>query len=87
MDEIIIFETDENKVGLCWPTDEALETYTMTEIAFKDIPIGAPFWIINKEYIPTDFSFSDSWEFDFEALGEPTGYGMDYESWEKEYKK
>jgi hypothetical protein len=33
-----------------YPTSEALETYSITEIALKDTPTREPFWIVNEEY-------------------------------------
>jgi hypothetical protein len=87
MTQLILHENDIGGVAICTPTPEALETYTITEIALKDTPTGQPFWIVNEEEVSNDHTFFNAWELDVEALGEPTGYGMDYEDWEKEYKK
>jgi len=53
----------------------------------KDTPTGKPFWIVDEEQVSNDHTFFNAWELDVEALGEPTGYGMDYEDWVQEYKK
>jgi hypothetical protein len=88
MAQLILHENDiSGGVSICYPTPEALETYTITEIALKDTPTGQPFWIVDEEEVSNDHTFFNAWELDLEALGEPTGYGMDYEDWEKEYKK
>jgi hypothetical protein len=87
MAQLIVTENDNGGVMVGYPTPEALETYTITEIALKDTPTGKPFWIVDEEYVSNDHTFFNAWELDLEALGEPTGYGMDYEDWEKEYKK
>jgi hypothetical protein len=87
MSQIIIHENNSGGVAICTPAPEALETYTITEIALKDTPTGEPFWIVDEVDVPTDSTFFNAWELDIEALGEPTGYGMDYEDWVLEYKK
>jgi len=83
----IIFTREGGGMSLCCPSPEALEIYTVVEIALKDVPEGKPFWIVNEENIPIDQSFFDAWELDLEALGEPDGYGMNYKNWEREYRK
>ena len=87
MAQLIIHENDTGGVAVGTPTQEALEIYTITEIALKDTPTGKPFWIVDEEQVSNDHTFFNAWELDLEALGEPTGYGMDYEDWSQEYKK
>jgi hypothetical protein len=87
MTQIILHKNDTGGVALCIPTPEALETYTITEIALKDTPTGEPFWIVDESQVSNDHTFFNAWELDTAALGEPTGIGMNYEDWEKEYKK
>ena len=87
MSQLILLESDAGGVAICYPTADALETYTILEIALKDTPTGKPFWIVDKTEVSNDQTFFDAWELDLEELGEPTGYGMDYEDWAKEYKK
>jgi hypothetical protein len=87
MAQLIILENDTGGVTVGYPTSEALESYTIAEIALKDTPIGKPFWIVDEEYVSNDHTFYDAWELDLEALGDPTGYGMEYGDWEKQYRK
>lgn len=87
MSQIILHENNNGGVAICTPSPEALETYTVTEIALKDSPTGQPFWIVNEEDVCNDYTYYNAWELDVEALGEPTGYGIDYEDWVREYKK
>ena len=87
MSQLILHENDTGGVAVCTPTPEALQTYTITEIALKDTPTGEPFWIINEEEISNDYTFFNAWELDVEALGETTGIGIDYEDWAQEYQK
>jgi hypothetical protein len=89
MAQLILSENDTGGVALGYPTPQALELYTITEIALKDTPKGKPFWIVNESQISNDHTFFNAWELDLTSLGEPTGYGMDYQDWvqAREYKK
>lgn len=87
MSQVILHENDVGGVTLCVPTSEALETYTILEIALKDTTTGKPFWIVDRTEVFDDHTFFNAWELDTEALGEPDGYGIDYEDWVQEYKK
>jgi hypothetical protein len=87
MSQLILHKNDTGGVAVCTPTSEALETYSITEIALKDTPTGQPFWIVNESEVSNDHTFFNAWELDVEALGEPTGIGIDYEDWIQEYKK
>lgn len=87
MTQLILYKSDIGGVALCVPTTEALVTYNILEIALKDTPTGEPFWIVDETEISNDHTFFNAWELDLEALGEPDGYGIDYEDWVKEYKK
>lgn len=87
MTQVILHENDVGGLAIGYPTPEALQIYTITEIALKDTPIGKPFWIVNQTEVSNDHTFFNAWELDLEALGEPTGYGMNYEDWIKEHKK
>lgn len=87
MAQLILMENDVGGVAIGYPTPGALSQYTITEIAFKDTPTGKPFWIVDEEYISNDHTFFNAWELDLEALGEPTGYGMEYEDWVEQIKE
>lgn len=87
MAQLILHKNDTGGVAVCTPTPEALEIYTITEIALKDINTGEPFWIVDESQVSNDHTFFDAWELDMDALGKPTGFGMDYEVWAREYKK
>ena len=62
MSQLIIHENDFNGVAICYPAPEALDTYTITEIALKDTPTGKPFWVLNQNQISDDKTFFDAWE-------------------------
>lgn len=48
---------------------------TIEQIGQKDVPAGAPFWVVPSDSIPTDRNMRDAWELDVEAMGEPSGFG------------
>ena len=87
MSQIIIHENDTDGVALVIPSPEALKTYSVFEIALKDTTTGKAFWIVDENELPVNRDYFNAWELDLEALGEPTGYGMDYEDWAQEHKK
>lgn len=87
MNQLILHENESGGVAICYPSPEALQSYTITEIALKDTPTGKPFWIVDENQVSNDYTFFNAWELDVEALGEPAGYGIDYEDWVQEYKK
>jgi len=74
MNEVVIINNN-GKLALLTPTPEALQTYSLMQIALKDVPAGLPFWIVPADSIPTDHTFFNAWEVDEEALGAPHGYG------------
>ena len=69
----IIFKTDEGGVAVIIPTPEALASYTIEEIAEKDVPEGKPFKIVTDADIPADRTFRDAWEVDEATLTDGTG--------------
>ena len=73
MTQRIIFKTDDGGVGVIVPSDEAMQKYTMQEIAQKDVPTNAPYKIVPVEDVPSDRSFRDAWEIDETLLTDGVG--------------
>lgn len=73
----IIFKTAEGGVAILMPTTEALQQYTLQEIAEKDVPAGTPYKIVADEDVPTDRTFRDAWEVDEATLTD--GVGGEYD--------
>lgn len=69
----IIYKTDEGGVAVIIPTPEALESYTIEEIAEKDVPAGKAFKIVTDADIPSDRTFRGAWEIDEAELTDGTG--------------
>jgi hypothetical protein len=71
----IIYNTEDGGVAIIAPSPEALETYTIDDIAQKDVPSGVPYKIVNADDIPTDREFRNAWESD--ASTHTDGVGSD----------
>jgi hypothetical protein len=67
MTQRIIYKSDDGTIAIIAPTDEALNKYTIAEIAQKDVPSGSAYKIVSVDDIPTDRTFRNAWEID-EAL-------------------
>jgi hypothetical protein len=63
MNQRIIYPTDDGGVAIIIPAPEYLETYTIEELAAKDVPAGKPYQIVDVADIPTDRTFRDAWEY------------------------
>jgi hypothetical protein len=72
----IIYENDEGGISIVVPSPEALQTFTVQQIAFKDVPTGRPFKIVTTDDIPSDRTFRSAWEVDPSILTD--GVGADY---------
>jgi hypothetical protein len=69
----IIYQGENNTVVLVNPSPEALQTYTIEQIALKDVPFGVPFKIVQDNEIPSDFTFFDAWTVDVNDLTDGVG--------------
>ena len=84
MEKVIITENSNGGVAIGYIAASMLDKLSIYQIAERDVPEGKPFWISNKEDLPQDQTFFDAWELDLESLGEPGGYGMNYQEWLEE---
>ena len=73
MTQRIIYQTDDGEVVVVIPTDEALQSHTIQEIAEKDVPAGKPYKIVSVDDIPSDRTFRNAWEVDETILTDGTG--------------
>jgi len=69
----IIYKTDEGSVAVIIPSDEALQSHTIQEIAEKDVPAGKPYKIVSVDDIPSDRTFRNAWEADEADLTDGVG--------------
>jgi hypothetical protein len=71
MNQRIIYQTDEGGVAIIIPSPQS--GLTIQEIALKDVPANVAYKIVDISEIPTDRTFRNAWESDFD---EPDGYGI-----------
>jgi hypothetical protein len=64
MNQLIIYTQDNGTVAIIQPTEEALSTMTIAQIAAKDVPAGVPFQIVDASTIPSDRTFRNAWKGD-----------------------
>jgi hypothetical protein len=57
----ILYKTDEGGVAVIIPSDEALQSHTIEEIAEKDVPAGKPYKIVSVDDIPSERTFRNAW--------------------------
>tara|TARA_R110000868_G_scaffold65637_4_gene196091 strand:- start:2688 stop:2993 length:306 start_codon:yes stop_codon:yes gene_type:complete len=74
MNQRIIYPTQDGSIAVIIPTSE-IEIF---EVARKDVPNGKPYKIVDVSDIPTDRTFRDAWEADF---NNPDGVGIGAEAW------
>lgn len=73
MTQRIIYKNDDGGVAVIIPTPEVLQTYTIEEIAQKDVPSGKAYKIVSVDDIPSDRTFRNAWEVDEATLTDGTG--------------
>ena len=59
----IIYKNPDNSVSIIIPSDEALQSMTIEQIALKDVPVNTPYKIVDVSEIPTDRTFRNAWEY------------------------
>jgi len=64
MNQVIIYKQDNGTVAIIRPTEEALATMTLEQIATKDVPAGKAFSIVDAATIPSDRHFRNAWKGD-----------------------
>jgi len=73
MAQKIIYQTDEGGVAVVIPTPKALQSYTIQQIADKDVPAGKNYKIVEDTDLPSDRIFRNAWEVDASTLTDGTG--------------
>ena len=61
MTQVIIYNQDNGIPAVVMPTQEALASHTIEEIAAKDVPAGKPYKIVDVADIPSDRTFRNAW--------------------------
>jgi hypothetical protein len=63
MSQVFIYKSPKGNVSVGSPTDEALQTQTIEEIAAKDTPAGTQWYIVDSSDLPLDSAFFNAWVF------------------------
>ena len=69
----IIYKNLDNSVSIIIPTDEALQSMTIEQIAKKDVPTGYKYKIVDVSEVPSDREFRNAWTKDEEELTDGVG--------------
>lgn len=72
-DKRIVYIEKDGGLAILIPTPECLESYTIEQIAQKDVPEGLPYKIIDASDLPSDRTFRDAWEIDQAELTDGVG--------------
>lgn len=71
--DVIIYKNPLGNVTVVIPTEEALRSHSIQEIAEKDVPAGLPFKIIPATDVPADRTFRNAWDVDEAILTDGVG--------------
>jgi hypothetical protein len=70
--QVIIYNQDNGIPAVVMPTEEALASHSILEIAIKDVPAGKPFKIVDASDLPTDIP-QEAWVVDDSELTDGVG--------------
>jgi len=74
--QVIIYRQESGRVAVIYPMQEALQRYSIEDIAKKDVPAGKPYKIIDAADLPSDRSQRNAWTVDEADLTD--GVGAEY---------
>jgi predicted acetyltransferase len=69
----IIYKNPDNTVSIIAPSNEALQSMTIEQIAKKDVPTGLKYKIVDVSEIPSDREFRNAWTIDEAELTDGVG--------------
>ena len=69
----IIYKNPDNSVSIIIPSDEALQSMTIEQIANKDVPKSYKYKIVDVSEIPNDREFRNAWTIDEAELTDGVG--------------
>ena len=69
----IIYKNTDGTISIITPTEEALNSMTIEQIARKDVPTGLSYKIVNASDISTDRTFRNAWTIDDAELTDGVG--------------
>lgn len=69
----IVYQLSDEPVASLTPCECGL---SIQQIAVKDVPQGAPFWIVDESIIPLEPLDRLAWHLSADQLGGPSGWGL-----------
>jgi hypothetical protein len=63
MSSCFIFQTSNGNVAVGSPSEQALKSFSIEEIAAKDVPEGTEYYIVDSSTLPVDTAFFAAWVF------------------------
>ena len=63
MSQLFIYQNTNGGISVGTPTDEALQTQTIEQIAAKDTPAGTQWYVVDSSSLPIDTAFFNAWVF------------------------
>ena len=69
----IVYQNKQGVVCVVHPTEEALKSMSIQDIAAKDVPKGIPYALVEDSEIPTDRTFRGAWVVDEAILTDGVG--------------
>jgi hypothetical protein len=69
---LILYKQDNNQIAVMIPAEEALQKYTLMQIAERNVLPGKPFKIIDDSELPKDVP-QEFWEIDDKDLDSGLG--------------
>jgi hypothetical protein len=63
MSQNFIYQNTNGSISVGTPSDEALQTQTIEQIAAKDTPPGTQWYVVDSSSLPVDTAFFDAWVF------------------------
>lgn len=58
-----IYQNSNGGISVGTPTDQALQTQTIEQIAAKDVPAGTQWYVVDSSSLPIDTAFFNAWVF------------------------
>jgi hypothetical protein len=84
MNKYIIYTNEKGIISIVIPTQEALQSMSIEQIARKDVPTGLKYKIVDVSQIPSDREFRNAWTIDEAELTDGVGEDITIDDINKE---
>lgn len=73
MNQRIVYKDENGNLCVLIPAPECLKTYSIEQIAQKDVPFNKPYKIVDVNDLPADRTFRAAWDIDEALLTDGVG--------------